>query len=149
MYAFEESDTIDAELDAVWQTVSDVPSWATWDPHVLQCGFDEPFEVGSGGWTISRIVSGRRGYFKVAAVDPGRSYTTESPMPGGKMLIINTYRADGPGRVAVHRRVEVHGPFTPVFRLFWAKAFQGDTRVTFQALEQEARRRTAEAGSTR
>lgn len=149
MYAFEESDTLDAELDAVWQTVSDVPSWATWDPHVLQCGFDGPFEPGSEGWTLSRIVSGRRGPFKVIKVEDKQSYTTRSPMPGGKMLIINTYRAAGPGKVAVSRRVEVHGPFTPVFRLFWAKAFQGDTRATFKALEQEAQRRTAQTGSAR
>ncbi|MEV5432355.1 SRPBCC family protein [Streptomyces sp. NPDC052701] len=149
MYAFEESDAIDATLDAVWQTVSDVPSWATWDPHVLQCGFDGPFEPGSGGWTISRLVSRQRGYFKLVKVEDKRSYTTESPMPGGKMLIINAYREAGPDRVEVSRRVEVYGPFTPVFRLFWAKAFQGDTRSTFEALGQEARRRTAEAGSAR
>jgi hypothetical protein len=149
MYAFEESDIIDAEPDAVWQTVSDVPAWATWDPHVLQSGFEGPFEPGSGGWTISRIVSGRRGYFTLVETEPGTSYTTQSPMPGGKMLIINTYRAQGPGKVALHRRVEVHGPFVPLFRLVWAKAFRSDTRATFKALEREAQRRTAQRGSIR
>jgi hypothetical protein len=149
MYAFDEAATIEADLAAVWQTVSDVPSWATWDPHVLSCGFEGPFEPGSGGWTVSRIVSRTRGYFKVIDVRPGESYTTQSPMPFGKMLIINRYRPAGPGRVDVSRRVEVHGAFAPIFRLVWAKEFQKDTRITFQALEQEARRRGAEAGAVR
>lgn len=149
MYAFDESSTIEADLSAVWQTVSDVPSWATWDPHVLSCGFEGPFEAGSGGWTVSRIVSRTRGYFKVIEVRPGESYTTESPLPFGKMLIINRYRRSGPGRVDVSRRVEVHGAFATVFRIFWAKEFQKDTQVTFQALEREAQRRGAEAGAAR
>jgi hypothetical protein len=146
MYAFEESTTIDGDVSAVWRTVSDAAAWSTWDPHVLNCGFEGPFEPGSIGWTLSRLVSGRRGPFEVIDVQHERSYTTRSPMPFGKMLITNRYEQASPGKVHVSRRVETHGPFAPIFRMAWAKAFQADTRATFQALEKEAGRRAARTG---
>lgn len=149
MYAFEESTTINGDLDTVWQAVCDVKAWPTWDPHILSCGFEGPFEAGSGGWTLSRLVAKRRGYFKLIEVEPNRSYTTRSPLPFGKMLIINRYAQHGQGKVDVSRRVEVHGAFAPLFRWKWAKAFQADTRITFEALENEASRRAAQTGTAR
>jgi hypothetical protein len=148
-YTFEEAATIDGNVATVWQTVSDVASWAAWDPHVLSAGFDAPFEAGSRGWTISRLVSKRRGYFTLINVDHERSFTTLSPLPAGKMLITNSCVSAGPGQVVVSRRVEVRGPFAPVFRKVWARAFQADTRVTFGALEDEVRRRSAREGVSR
>jgi len=149
MYAFDETAVIEADADAVWTTVSDVSGWPAWDPHVLEAGFDGPFEVGSRGWTISRIVSKRRGPFRLVAVEPGSSYTTRSPMPLGKMLIINRYQPQGDGRLAVSRRVEVYGAFAGVFRRRWADAFRADTQSTFQALEKEAQRRSAATDAER
>jgi hypothetical protein len=35
---------------------------------------------------------------------------------------------------------EVHGPFAPLFRLIWEKGVRADMRLTFTALETEARR---------
>lgn len=149
MYAFEESTVINGELSTVWQTVSDVAAWPTWDPHILNSGFDEPFEAGSGGWTLSRLVAKRRGYFTLTEVEPQRSYTTRSPMPFGKMMIINRYAQPEPGRIEVSRRVEVYGPFAPLFKWKWAEAFQRDTQSTFTALEAEAARRAERTGSSR
>jgi hypothetical protein len=149
MYAFEETATINGDLLTIWQTVSDVATWATWDPHILNSGFDEPFEVGSRGWTLSRVVAKRRGYFTLVEVEPEKSYTTRSPMPLGRMMIINRYVQQVPGKVDVSRRVEVYGAFTPLFRWKWADAFQSDTRATFKALEKEAHHRMAQAGSGR
>ncbi|BFV56577.1 hypothetical protein KCMC57_up16810 [Kitasatospora sp. CMC57] len=149
LHAFDESATIAGDLDAIWRTVSDVAGWSTWDPHVLESGTDTPFEVGGGGWTISRIVKGRRSYFKLVEVDPGRGYTTESPMPLGKMLIINRYEQAGPGLVKLSRRVEVHGGFAPVYGFFWAKAFQADTRATFEELGREIKLRATRVETSR
>lgn len=149
MYAFEESATINGDLAAVWQTVSDAAAWATWDPHILSSGFDGPFEAGTGGWTLSRLVAKRRGYFTLVEVEPEASYTTRSPMPFGRMMIINRYSQPIPGKVDVSRRVEVYGALAPLFRWKWAEPFRADTRSTFVELEKEAHRRATEASGGR
>jgi hypothetical protein len=146
MYAFDESTVITGDLATVWRIVSDVAAWPSWDPHVLESGFDATFEEGNGGWTLSRIVPERRSHFTLVSVEPGKAYTMRSPMPLGKMLIINRYAEAVLGRVEVSRRVEVHGGFGKVFEWKYANPFKEDTRSTFAALEKEAIRRAAQAG---
>lgn len=146
MYAFDESAVIDAELPAVWGIVSDVAAWPSWDPHVLESGFEGAFKEGGGGWTLSRLVPERRSHFTLVTVEPEASYTMRSPMPLGKMLIINRYAEAGPGQTEVSRRVEVHGGFSKMFEWKYANPFKEDTRSTFAALEKEALRRAAQAG---
>lgn len=140
---FQESALIDGDPAAVWRVAADPARWGTWDPHVLQCGFDGPFEVGATGWTISRIVPQGRGHFTVVEVSAGRSFTTRSPMPLGKMLIVNRYESAAPGKVRVSRRVEVHGGFAPIFGYAYAERFRRDTRITFTALAREVALRAA------
>ena len=41
--------------------------------------------------------------------------------------------------VRVSKVFEVRGPFAPVFRLIWEKGVRADMRLTFAALETEAR----------
>ena len=146
MFSFTESTTIDADIAQVWRIVSDVPHWHVWDPHVEQSRFEGEFAVGGKGWTKPK--GAPAGSFVVTDVDPQRGYSTRSPMPFGKMLISNTYQPVESGRVAVGRTVEVHGPFVPIFRLFWAKGMRADVRTSFTALEAEARRRVGEAAGT-
>jgi hypothetical protein len=143
---FEESALISGNKSAIWNVASDAARWATWDPHVLQCAYEGSLELGAKGWTISRLVSGGRSHFTVVEVTPGRSFTTQSPMPGGKMLIINKYEPAGDSQVQVSRRVEVHGWFAPVFGRVYADRFRRDTRITFGALEREASLVPAENG---
>lgn len=147
MYAFDESAVIDGELATVWRVISDVAAWPSWDPHVLESGFEGAFEEGNGGWTLSRLVSERRSNFTLVSVEPQASYTMRSPMPLGKMLIINRYAEAGPGRIEVRRRVEVHGGFSKMFEWKYANPFKEDTQSTFAALEKEASRRTEQTGS--
>ncbi|GAT71396.1 SRPBCC family protein [Planomonospora sp. ID91781] len=150
LLAFRESATISGDLASIWRTSTDAGSWSEWDPHLLDCGFDGPFAPGSGGWTrLKGTPSKARGPFTVTAVDPERSFSTESPMPFGKMCIDYGFEPAGSGRVEVSRDVRLHGAFGPVFRLFWMKSMRRDMHHTFAALEQEARRRAAETGSSR
>jgi hypothetical protein len=141
MLTLTESATITSDIDSVWRTVSDVPAWASWDPHVDEVRFDGPFQPGTKGWTKPH--GAPAGPFQLIHVVHGKSYSTESPMPGGTMTITNSYQPVGPGRVLVSRRVELTGWFVPIFRLFWAKSMRRDMQHTFAALEQEAQRRAA------
>lgn len=146
LLSFTESATLDGDLTSIWQTLTDPARWAEWDPHLDGAGMDEPFRVGAEGWTNPRNVPGKRGPFKVVAVDPGKSYETESTMPLGKMCIVNRFEEAGPGRVRITREVALHGGFVPVFKLFWYKSMRADIALTFAALEKEAARRHAAAG---
>ena len=49
--------------------------------------------------------------------------------------------ARGDGHVRVSKVFQVRGPFAPIFRLIWEKGVRADMRLTFTALQTEARRR--------
>lgn len=144
---FSETATIDGDLATVWRTAIDVANWAQWDPHFKVSRFEGVFEPGAIGWT--RPKGAPLGSFVVLKVEPERFYATESRMPGGKMVIENTFTQAGPGKVTVRRQNELHGGFVPIFKLFYLKAMQRDLRRTLQELGNEARRRAAAAGSNR
>lgn len=144
-----ESATVDGDLASIWRTATDVAAWSVWDPHVLSCGFEGPFEVGAKGWTVTRIVDSRASHFEVVGCEPERSFTTSSPMPKGKMLITMSFAPAGDGRVTIDRQVEVNGPFVPVFRLLWAKKMMADAKLTIAALGEESHRRARQAGGVR
>ncbi|MFK4106876.1 SRPBCC family protein [Streptomyces sp. NPDC019531] len=144
---FSESVTINGSISDIWTTATDAGTWADWDPHLVDCGFDGPFAPGGTGWTRLHGTPGNsRGPFTVTAVDPERSYSTESPMPMGKMLITTRFDPAGTDRVTVTRDIELHGGFVPFFRLFFLKMMRRDIPRTFAALEKEAARRSVEAG---
>jgi hypothetical protein len=45
------------------------------------------------------------------------------------------------GRSGSAKRVEVHGPFGPLFHLIWKSRMRADMHKSLAALEAEARRR--------
>ncbi len=143
MLTFTESKTINAGIGHVWSIVSDVANWSAWDPHVEKSRFDGDFAPGGKGWTKPK--GAPAGTFEVTDVDLQRGYSTCSAMPGGKMLIINTYRPVDAAHVVVTRTVEIYGPFVPLFRLIWAKGMRADIRSSFAALEAEAKRLVGES----
>ncbi|PXX71486.1 polyketide cyclase/dehydrase/lipid transport protein [Nocardia tenerifensis] len=142
---FGETATISGDLASIWDTATDVERWSTWDPHLLGSGFEGEFVPGAQGWTRPKgTPKNAKGPFKVTAVDPQRSFATESPMPMGKMLIETRYEPAGPGRVKVSRDVELHGGFVPFFWLVFYRKMRRDLMSTFVALEREAHQRATE-----
>lgn len=141
-YRMTDTTIINGDVSSIWKVVTDVASWSTWDPHYLSTGFESTFEVGGKGWTVNRIVSGRASHFTLIRVEPEKGFTTQSPMPLGKMLILNDYEQIDEARVRLTRRSEIYGAFAPVFPLY-AKRYREDVRLTFAALEEEASRRAA------
>jgi hypothetical protein len=139
--SFTETTTISGDLAVVWETATDVLSYPSWDPHVEATRFEGPFQEGNGGWTKPAGAPG--GDFKLTSIVPEQSWTTESPMPLGKMLIVNSYEQVAPGKVSITRDFEIHGPFAPVFKKFWMSKMREDVHRSFAALEEEAGRRAA------
>lgn len=143
MLSFTESAVIAGDSVSLWETLSDLPALPNWDPHVEGIGLDGAFAVGATGWTKPK--GAPKGKFTVTAVTDGLSYSTESPMPMGRMRVTNTLEPAVEGLVTVSRSIEVHGGFAPMFRWFFMKKMRLDMQDTFKALEREAVRRSAAA----
>ena len=65
----------------------------------------------------------------------------EAGIPFGRLRGENRYEPLPDGRIRVSKRVEVHGPFGPLFHLIWESKMRADMHKSFAALEAEARRR--------
>lgn len=139
MYSFAEEAVISGDIGAIWAVATDVPSWPSWDPHEEKARIDGEFAAGTKGW--SKPAGAPAGVFTITDVEPGRMWATRAGIPLGHLQLVNRYDPIADGQVRVSKRVEVHGPFGPLFHLIWEKNMRAGMRQTFAALEAEGRRR--------
>ena len=119
MYLFECEATFEAEPDAVWKLWIDVARWPEWDVSKEIAQLDGPFEPGACGWAKQRGNLG--GSFTITAVDAGRRWVTECPIPLGKVIFDHSLEPAGDGRVRIVKSVAAQGGFGPLLRLFAPK----------------------------
>jgi hypothetical protein len=136
MYVLSEQVIITGDIAAVWEVATDVPRWPEWDPHELQSRIDGPFEAGTTGWVKPK--GAPAGGFTITRVDPQRAWGSEAGIPFGKLLGETRFEQLENGRIRVSKRMEVHGPFAPIFRLIWERGVRRDMQLTFAALERRA-----------
>jgi uncharacterized protein YndB with AHSA1/START domain len=134
MYLFECDATLEADPDAVWKAWTDVARWPEWDVSKEIAQLDGPFEPGTRGWARQRGNLG--GSFTITAVDAGRSWVTECPMPLGKVIFDHRLEPVGEGRVRVVKRVEVEGACAPLVRMF-APKMRRDITASLAALQHQ------------
>lgn len=139
MYAFMEEATITGDIGAIWRVATDVAGWPGWDPHEEKARFAGEFAAGAKGW--SKPAGAPAGEFTITAVEQERMWSARAGIPFGSLRGENRYEPAGDGKVKVSKRVEIHGPFGPVFHLIWEKRMRRDMLKTFAALEAEAARR--------
>ncbi len=139
MYSFSEEAVINGAIGTVWQVATDIAGWPAWDPHEEKARFRGEFRPGAKGW--SKPAGAPAGTFTISAVEPERLWASEAGIPFGHLRGENRYEPLGDGRIKVSKRVEVHGPFGPLFHLIWEKKMRADVHKSFVALEAEARRR--------
>jgi len=132
MYLFECEATFEAEPDEVWKVWTDVAHWPEWDVSKELAQLDGPFEPGVHGWAKQRGNLG--GSFTITAVDAGRRWVTECPVPLGKVVFDHTLEPVAGGRVRVVKRAEVEGGAGPLLRLF-APKMRRDTTGSLAALQ--------------
>jgi Polyketide cyclase / dehydrase and lipid transport len=132
MYLFECEATFEAEPDAVWKLWTDVARWPEWDVSKEIAQLDGPFEPGACGWAKQRGNLG--GSFTITAVDAGRRWVTECPIPLGKVIFDHSLEPAGEGRVRILKSVEAQGGFGPLLRLF-APKMRRDIAESLAALE--------------
>ncbi|HEX6523807.1 MAG TPA: SRPBCC family protein [Streptosporangiaceae bacterium] len=139
MYSFSEEATITGDISAIWSVATDVAGWASWDPHEEKSRFAGEFVAGAKGW--SKPAGAPAGVFTITEVEPERMWAARAGLPFGHLRGENRYEPAGDGKVKISKRVEVHGPFGPLFHLIWEKRMRADMHRSFAALETEARRR--------
>lgn len=92
--AFSHTVTTTAPPEAIWALWSDARTWKDWDTGLKDAALDGVFDVGARG-TIKPL-SGGSANFEITAVDPGRSYTFETALPGAKLVITRTIVSTAP-----------------------------------------------------
>ncbi len=107
MNLFECEATFEAEPAEVWKLWTDVARWPEWDVSKEIARLDGPFLPGVSGWAKQRGNLG--GSFTITAVDDGRRWVTECPMPLGKVIFDHSLEPVAGGRVRLVKRAEVHG----------------------------------------
>jgi uncharacterized protein YndB with AHSA1/START domain len=132
MFLFECEATFEAEPAAVWKAWTDVDRWPEWDVSKEIARLDGPFEPGVSGWAKQRGNLG--GAFTITAVDDGRRWVTECPMPMGKVVFEHVIEPVAAGRVRVIKRAEVQGGFGTLLRLL-APRMRRENIESLSALE--------------
>ncbi len=134
MYLFECEATFQAGPDAVWKLWTDVARWPEWDVSKEVARLDGPFEPGASGWAKQRGNLG--GSFTITAVEPGRRWVTECPLPLGKVIFEHLLEPAAQGRVRVVKRAEVHGGLGSLLWLL-APRMRRDTVASLAALQRQ------------
>jgi hypothetical protein len=134
MYLFECEATFEADPDTVWKIWTDVVRWPEWDVSKEIAQLDGPFEPGTRGWAKQRGNLG--GSFTITAVDIGRRWVSECPMPLGKVIFDHLLEPVAEGHVRVVKRVEVQGGCGPLVRMF-APRMRRDIDASLAALQRQ------------
>ena len=132
MHLFTCEATFEAEPDEVWKVWTDVARWPEWDVSKEIAQLDGPFEQGARGWAKQRGNLG--GSFTITAVDAGRRWVSECPVPLGKVIFCHLLEPVAAGHVRVVKRAEVQGGSGPLLLLF-APKMRRDNAESLAALQ--------------
>ena len=139
MYVLTSTAELNAPADLLWDLLTDVEQWPTWDPHEEASRLDGAFVSGTHLWT--KPTGAPASTAVLEDVRPGVSWAAHCPLPGGILRSTTTLCPIDAGRTTITRSMEVSGPFTLLFRLWWGPRILADHPRSFAAAEREANRR--------
>lgn len=136
--------TVSAPAHQAWAVWSDLASYPAWDEREELNQLDGPFAAGVTGTFKQR---GRgKGTYRITAVEEGRAWTTETPLPGGRLVI--DHRLDkGAEGTLLTKRYTAHGPMAVAFKWFFARGIRREMPGSFAALGREIARRFSKAAA--
>ena len=137
MYEISGDTIITADPAKVWRLVTDVANWPAWDPHEEGARLDGPFAAGTTGWSKPRGGPGTT--WTLTEVVDGRSWSSECPLPGGKLSGTTVYEPLPAGKLRCAKVIRVTGPLTILFRLYFGRRIRADMDRTWAALEVAAK----------
>jgi carbon monoxide dehydrogenase subunit G len=106
--AFTDSQHIDASPEQVWTTLTDWSRASAWMPGVTDMRSDGPVREGA---VLSFTAQGKARTSTITRVDPGRSITMSSTVPGVAADYLYTLSESAGGTaISLDAQVTTHGP---------------------------------------
>ncbi|HEY3834285.1 MAG TPA: SRPBCC family protein [Acidimicrobiia bacterium] len=135
---------IDASADDVWAVYSDVEHWADWTASVAEVRFVDGDHVAMGARVHIRQPKLRPGVWTVTAVEPARSWTWHTRLPGMHTTGIHTVEPLGTHGARVHQTIEHRGPLGAIFGRLYGRLTRSYLAMEANGLKQrcEAHART-------
>ena len=134
--SYEDTIEIDAGADAVWAVYSDVEHWSDWTASITEVRFIEGDRVEMGARVHIRQPKLRAAVWTVTAVEPGRSWTWESQLPGVRTAGIHTIEPLGPQRTRVHQTIEHRGLLSAIFGRLYGRLTRSYLAMEANGLKQ-------------
>jgi hypothetical protein len=145
VWEFQSCIELNAHLEFAWRFWTDVANWRELEPGV-EFELDGPFAPGTRGRTRMRGQEPRE--WLIRAVDPGRSWTQEMPLPGASFMVSMQFEETGRGRTRITQRLWLEGEGAEAFvdgvRVFETTTPDGLKRIA--AVIEKAQANTSDAG---
>lgn len=87
-YHFSFTISVNNTIEKVWEVLTDVQSWHKWDTEILEAKLDGDFVVGAKGTMTPK--TGPKLKFYISEIEPNQSYTFNTIMPVGELVIKRT-----------------------------------------------------------
>ncbi len=120
-YHFQYSIGIDCTQDNAWQLLTEVKDWPKWDTELKKAHLIGDFKQGAKGTLIPK--SGPKLTFQITKVNPGKSYTFETKLPIGKLLIFRKL-VEKDGFIHFTDDIQFIGIFKRLFGFILGKGFK-------------------------
>jgi uncharacterized protein YndB with AHSA1/START domain len=113
-WSFATSATADVPPERVWAILTDVPSWAAWNPGIAAVELDGPVVAGARG--TSRRPGGPRSSLEITDVVDGRALGTRVRLPLLDLRFAWELEPSAAGGVEIRHRATMSGAGERVFR---------------------------------
>lgn len=120
-YQFSHTDSTTAPGAAIWAIWTDVPNWKVWDSGLKDAEITGDFVVGATGKLIPQ--KGPVSAFKITAIVPDSSYTLETKIPLGRLIVKRTLTVKN-GKTFFTHDVRFTGPLKRLFGRLLGKSFR-------------------------
>ena len=90
-YHFSFTISVNNTIEKVWEVLTDVENWHKWDTEIIEAKLDGDFVLGAKGTMIPK--KGPKLKFYISEIETSKSYTINTIMPVGELVIKRTLNA--------------------------------------------------------
>ena len=146
MWKTEHTETTTASADAVWEVVSDVERWGSWNPGYREARLDGDLRPGAPGGVV--LANGMRRPFSVVEAIPTRSLVIGASGMGMTQRFGHTIEALPEGGARVSMAATMDGPLTPILSRIFGRIMAGYYPTAVRQLVATAEGRPLEDAGT-
>jgi len=139
-FNFSHSVSTIASPEAIWKVWTDVANWKTWDKGLKEATLKDTFRLGAKGKLIPD--KGPASKFIISAIEPGTSYTFQTRIPFGWLIIQRRLEYKNGLTHFTH-----HVRFTGLFKKVLGKKIGARYRAMLPEVMEEIKRMASPAGA--